>query len=301
MKVFITGGSGFVGTFLSRELVLHDHEVTILTRKERMPTPDHAGISYLHGDPTQEGSWMEAVPEHHWIVNLAGASIFTRWTEEHKQAIYESRIRTTRNLVQALAPGDRRQFFCSTSAVGYYGPRGDEILTEESPPPDDDFLAHLAGDWEAEALKARELGLRVVLTRFGIVLGRGGGVLGKLAPLFKGFLGGPVGSGRQWFSWIHHQDLVRAFLFLAEHPELAGPVNFTASYPVRNWELSRDLARALHRPDVFRAPAWLMRKALGELAEVVLEGQKVLPKKLVDAGFKFHFPTMPQALADLVG
>ena len=145
------------------------------------PAPAPPGISFLTGDPTQEGPWMAAVPEHDWIINLAGASIFSRWSAGHKQEIYDSRIRTTRNLVIALAAGDRRQLFCSTSAVGYYGPRGDEVLTEDSPP-DADFLGELAKDWEAEALKAQDLGVRVVITRFGIVLGRDGGRPGSDGP-----------------------------------------------------------------------------------------------------------------------
>ena len=186
MKVFMTGGTGFVGSYLSQELVKQGHQVTILTRRGKAACPGGPRHQLYHGDPTQEGPWMAAVPEHDWIINLAGASIFSRWTTGYKQEIYDSRIRTTRNLVIALAQGDRRQLFCSTSAVGYYGPRGDEILTEDSPQ-DSYFLAELAEDWEAEALKARELGIRVVITRFGIVLGRGGGALGQMAPMFADF------------------------------------------------------------------------------------------------------------------
>jgi uncharacterized protein (TIGR01777 family) len=197
-----------------------------------------------------------------------------------------------------MAAGDRRQLFCSTSAVGYYGPRGDETLTEDSRP-DGDFLADLAWVWEDQALQARELGLRVVVTRFGIVLGQNGGVLGKLTPLFKAFLGGPVGSGRQWFSWIHQKDLVRAYLYILENNHVCGPLNFTAPQPAPNWMLARDLARTLKRPDILPAPAFLIRLVMGELADVVLGSQKVLPKRLLDAGFKFAYPTLPQALADI--
>ena len=186
MKVFMTGGTGFVGAYLSRELVKQGHEVTILSRREKPPAVQAPGIRLITGDPTQEGSWMGAAPEHQWIINLAGASIFGRWSPAYKQEIHESRIRTTRNLVIALAGGDRRQLLCSTSAVGYYGPRGDEVLTEESPQ-DSDFLARLGADWEAEALKARELGLRVVITRFGIVLGRGEAPWGRWPPCSADF------------------------------------------------------------------------------------------------------------------
>jgi uncharacterized protein (TIGR01777 family) len=298
MKVFMTGGTGFVGTYLSQDLARNGHTITILTRRTEPPAA-RPGISFLTGDPTQEGPWMATVPEHDWIINLAGASIFTRWSEAHKEEIFESRVRTTHNLVTALAAGDRRQLLCSTSAVGYYGPRGEEELTEDSPP-DDGFLGEVAKAWEAEALKAQDLGVRVVITRFGIVLGREGGALGQMVPMFRKFLGGALGSGRQWFSWIHQQDHARAFRFVADHPELAGPVNFTAPHSVRNQDLTKALARILHRPAVMAAPEFMLHLVLGEFADTLLTGQKVLPKRLLDAGFRYHFPSIEVALADLL-
>jgi uncharacterized protein (TIGR01777 family) len=299
MKVFMTGGTGFVGTFLSRELVRDGHAVTILTRRAHPPAPAPPGVAFLTGDPTQAGPWMAAVPEHDWIINLAGASIFTRWSDAYKQEIFDSRVSTTRNLVAALAAGDRRQLFCSTSAVGYYGPRGDEVLTEDSPP-DAGFLGELAKAWEAEALKAQDLGVRVVITRFGVVLGKDGGALGQMVPLFKKFLGGPIGSGVQWFSWIHQADHARAFRFIQTHPEISGPVNLTAPQPVRNRDLTRTLGRLLHRPTFVPAPDFMVRLALGEFADTLLTGQHVLPKRLLDAGFTFDFPTIDTALANLL-
>ena len=155
--------------------------------------------------------------------------------------------------------------------------------------------------WEAEALKAQDLGVRVVITRFGIVLGRDGGALGQMVPLFKKFLGGPIGSGVQWFSWIHQADHARAFRFIQEHPEISGPVNFTAPHPVRNRELTRALGRVLHRPTFLPAPEFMLRLVLGEFADTLLTGQQVLPKRLLDAGFNFNFPTIDAALADLLG
>jgi uncharacterized protein len=300
MKVFITGGTGFVGTYLSRELAQTGHTITILSRRAQPASTAPPGISFLTGDPTREGAWMAAVPEHDWIINLAGASIFTRWTEALKKEIMESRTLTTRNLVAALAAGDRRHLFCSTSAVGYYGPRGEEVLTEDSPP-DRGFLGDLAKQWETEALKAQDLGIRVVITRFGIVLGKNGGALGQMVPLFKKFLGGRIGSGVQWFSWIHQADHARAFRFIQEHPEISGPVNFTAPNPVRNRDLTRALGRVLHRPTWVSAPEFMVRQALGEFADTLLTGQHVLPKRLLDAGFKFNFPTIEAALQNLLG
>jgi uncharacterized protein (TIGR01777 family) len=299
MKVFITGGTGFVGTYLSRELLKEGHSITILTRRAQ-PPPAPEGIGYLRGDPTQSGPWMEAVPQHDWIINLAGASIFTRWTEAHKKEIFESRVFTTRNLVTALAAGDRHQLFCSTSAVGYYGPRGEEDLTEDSPQ-DDGFLGELARNWEAAALQAQNLGVRVVITRFGIVMGRDGGALGQMVPMFRKFLGGVLGSGMQWFSWIHQQDHARAYHFIQEHSEISGPVNFTAPHPVRNRDLTKALGQVLHRPTVMAPPEFMLRLMLGEFAETLLTGQKVFPQRLQEAGFKFNFPTMEAALENLLG
>jgi len=300
MKIFITGGTGFVGSYLSQELASQGHELTILTRRRQPPASSPPHTRYLSGDPTQAGPWMQAVPEHDWVINLAGASIFARWNEATKKAIYDSRVLTTRNLVAALAAGERRQLFCSTSAPGFYGPRGEETLTEDSPP-GHDFLATVAQAWEAEALKAQDLGLRVVITRFGVVLGQGGGILAQLTPFFRYFLGGPAGDGSQWFSWIHIQDLARAFLFLPDHPELSGPVNFTSPDPVRNRELAQALGRALHRPSLLPAPAFVMRLVLGELAEAILTGQKIRPQKLLQAGFTFLYPDIHTALNNLLG
>lgn len=296
MKVFVTGGTGFVGGFLCGALAAAGHEVTILTRR----TAPQEGFHYLTGDPTREGPWMAAVPEHDWVINLAGASIFAHWTEEKKKIIHDSRILTTRNLVKALAAGDRRQLFCSTSAPGYFGNRGEEILTEESPP-GDGFLGQVALEWEIEALKAQELEVRVVITRFGLVLGRGGGILGTLEPAFKAFVGGPAGDGRQWMPWIHHEDLCRAYLFVAEHPELSGPVHFCSPNPVRNWDFAKALGRALGRPSFLTAPAFMLRLVLGELSEAVLTSQRMMPGKLPAAGFEFRYPTLEQALAAIYG
>lgn len=300
MKIFLTGGTGFVGSFLSRWLALQGHDITILTRKKEPPASPRNGIRFVTGDPKQAGPWMAEVASHDWIINLAGASISTKWTAETKKVLYDSRVLTTRNLVAALAEGDRRQLFCSTSAPGYYGPRGEEELTETSPP-GQAFLATLAQDWEAEALKAQDLGVRTVITRFGLVLGREGGMLGQLVPLFKSFVGGPVGSGQQWLSWIHQQDLVRAFLFLSERPDLAGPVNFCSPNPVRNRDFAKALGRALNRPAFVPAPAFMLRLVLGEFAEAILTGQKMVPHKLLAAGFQFLYPTIDQALQHLLG
>ena len=296
MKIFMTGGTGFVGKTLAPALVRSGQEVTILTRAAK---EEASGVSWVEGDPTQRGRWQDEVKEHEAVINLAGASIFTRWTEEAKKMIRDSRMITTRRLVEALEGGRVKTFF-SPSAIGYYGFHGDETLSEEASP-GGDFLALLAKDWEAEAKEAEKKGCRVVITRFGIVLGEKGGALGQMIPLFNKYLGGPLGSGKQWFSWIYIKDLVRAYLFLLEHPEISGPVNFTAPNPVRNKELSQSLGKILRRPAFLPAPGFMLRLVLGEFGSILLEGQKVIPRKLLQAGFQFQYPEIAPALGQVVG
>ena len=298
MKIFMTGGTGFVGRNLTRVLVRAGHEVTVLTRSEKGGLPPEAGVSMISGNPVQKGDWQGKVGSFDGVINLAGASIFSRWTEEGKRRLQESRFLTTRNLVEAMGEGKGKTFF-STSAVGYYGFRGDEALGEKDSP-GDDFLARLARDWEKEAVRAEEKGWRVVLNRFGIVLGEEGGALGQMVPLFRKYLGGPLGSGKQWFSWIHIEDLARAYLFLLEHPVISGPVNCTAPNPVRNRELAEAIGRVLHKPAFLRAPGFMMKLVLGEFGSVLLEGQRVLPQKLLQNGFAFHYPKIAEALAQIL-
>jgi len=301
MKILITGGTGFVGTQLTSRLIEDGHEVTILSRSAKRSGEVPQGISYLQGDPTQKGPWQEAIKSHDAVINLAGASIFAKWTEEHKKAIRESRVSTTQNIVQGIPSNPQKQFtLFSTSAVGYYGFCGDEELTEQSPP-GNDFLARIALEWEGEALKAREKGARVVITRFGIVMGEKGGALSQMIPLFKKYIGGPIGSGKQWFSWVHIKDLSEAFAFLMKHPEISGPVNVCAPNPVRNKDLAKALGKVLHRPSFMPAPGFMVKLVLGEFGSVILEGQRVIPKRLLDSGFTFQYPDIDKALQSILG
>ncbi len=301
MNVFMTGGSGFVGTTLTRELTRRGHTVTILTRRIRPGRPLPDGASFLEGNPTEKGDWQEKAAGHEVFINLAGTSIFGRWTGEMKKELRDSRILTTRNLVEAIrARGGTGAHLFSTSAVGYYGFHGDEELTEESPP-GSDFLARLAVDWEAEARAAEAFGVRVVLCRFGIVLGRDGGMLGELVPIFRFYLGSPLGNGRQWLSWIHERDLADVFPFLMDHPDITGPVNCTAPEPVRNREMTEVLGRVLGVPTFLPpVPGFVLRWVKGEFGSVILEGQRVLPHRLQAAGFTFRFPRLQEALQDLL-
>jgi hypothetical protein len=294
MKVFIVGGTGFVGVNLANRLRAGGAEVTVLGHLPGRPRGLDPGVAVVVGDATVAGDWQQRIPGHETVVNLAGASIFTRWTAPAKELIRRSRILTTRNVVDAL-PQDGGVTLISTSAVGYYGFHDDEEIGEDDGP-GDDFLARLCVDWEAEAQRARERGARVAIARFGIVLGPGGGVLGQMAPIFRAFVGGPLGSGRQWFSWIHVDDLFGALAHLAGRPGSSGPYNFTSPEPVTNRTLARELGRVLRRPALLPAPGFAVRLALGEFGEVLLKGQRVLPRRLLAEGFRFAHPGFAAAL-----
>jgi uncharacterized protein len=296
MKIFISGGTGFVGQRLAARMLDQGHEVTSVGRSRRMEM-NRPNFHFLSADTAVAGSWQEALGEMDAVVNLAGASIFKRWTDEHKKEMYDSRILTTRNIADALTEKPE-MVLVSTSAVGYYGDRKDDILNETDAP-GNDFLGLLAKDWEGEAFKALDKGIRVVVTRFGVVLGPGGGALATMMPLFKAFLGGPLGTGKQWFPWIHMDDLVSAIDFVINHKEISGPLNFTSPIPIRQRDFARALGRMLKRPAYLPAPSFMVRLIMGELGTSLLGGQKVIPEKLIRAGYKFKFMEIGPALENI--
>jgi uncharacterized protein (TIGR01777 family) len=298
MKVLITGGLGFVGTQLSIRLLERGHQITVVDRSPEPHEHTPGDVRYVSADTTVEGPWQEEVAAQDGIINLAGASIFSRWNKDTKNLMYDSRVLTTRNVVEAM-PGKDGTVLCSTSAVGYYGFRGDEEIAEDGTP-GNDFLASLCVDWENEANKAAEKGLRVAITRFGIVLGKTGGALGQMIPAFKKFVGGPLGSGNQWFSWIHMEDLLNAFLFVFENQEINGPVNFCSPHPVQNRELAKALGKVLSRPSFLTTPGFVLKLVMGEFGSVLLEGQRVIPGKLIKHGFTFQYPDIAGALEEVV-
>ncbi len=289
-----------MGSHLTEFLVEKGHEVTIMARNPKR----HPGISekvrILAADATKPGEWQEEVPNHDVLINLAGATIFKRWDAAYKKLLRDSRVLTTRNLVEAIPRGlGSKIALMSASGVGIYGFTGDEELSEKAPL-GSDFLSGFAQEWEAEAMKAEERGTRVVITRFGVVLGKGGGALAQMTLPFRFFVGGPLGNGRQWFSWIHIRDLCRAALFVIENEQIRGPVNFAAPEPVRNADLSRAIGKAMKRPSFMPAPAFMIKLVLGEFGSVILEGQRAVPTLLRENGFTFDFPRMEDALRDLL-
>jgi len=298
MKIFMTGANGFVGSSLTRFLIDSGHEVTALVRSEKKAAGLPKGTNLTIGESGRSGPWQDGIDRHDVIINLAGASIFKRWNDSYKTLLHNSRILTTRNLVDAL-PSSTSATFISTSAVGYYGFTGDETL-DEAAPKGNGFLADLAMDWETEARKAEKKGARVVLTRFGVVLGRKGGALAQMITPFRFFVGGPIGNGRQWVSWIHIRDLCRSSLFVIEDGSVKGAVNFTAPEALQNRDLAKALGKALRRPSFMPAPGFMINLVLGEFGSVILKGQRVYPEVLKQRGFTFEFPDINSALKDLI-
>ena len=297
MKILITGGLGFIGSNLSDYLLEKGHAVIAVGRAATQNRINSNRYQYISADTTQPGDWQHALSDVDGVVNLAGKSIFKRWSESHKKAIYNSRILTTRNVVQAL-PAGQAVTLCSASGAGYYGNRGNALLKEDEKP-GDDFLASVSADWEAEALKATAKGIRVAVMRFGVVLGKGG-AMAKMIPAFKFFMGGPIGSGTQWFPWMHLTDLMAAILFIFENPQISGPLNFCAPNAVTNRELAKILGDALGRPAVMPAPAFIIRKVLGEFGNVLLDGQHTIPDRLTGHGFQFRYPDIKSAIQAVV-
>ena len=301
MKILVTGSSGLVGTALVSALARGGHTVCRLVR------PQSAG-----GEGAKEGfvvAWNPATGElggagvgADAVVNLAGASIADgRWTAQRKALLRSSRIDTTRALVGALTKMNARpSVLVSASAIGYYGDRGDETLTEDSKP-GGGFLAGLAQEWEAEALKAETLGIRVVLTRFGIILAREGGALPKMMLPFKIGVGGKLGSGRQWMSWVTLEDVVGILRFAIENPPVRGAITIVSPQPQQNVEFTKMLAEAMRRPALFPAPTFALRLALGEMADaLLLSSQRVLPRAIEKLGYRFLHADLPTALKSLV-
>ncbi|GAA3733746.1 TIGR01777 family oxidoreductase [Salinicoccus jeotgali] len=301
MNVLITGGSGFVGSRLTKILQEENDHVYILTRSDRKSEhPFVHFIKYNPDDPSDD-SWMQDLPlKVDIIYNLAGASLQEKWTDSHKAAIYESRMKVTRMLRMWAEQAEiTPQVLVNASAIGYY-PVSENVQYDEGDAfVEHDFLSEVVVAWEAEARKFEALGTRTVFTRFGLILDKDEGALPKMALPYKMGVGGPIGSGNQWYSWIHIEDLLNALLFVGVHSEISGPVNLTAPMPLRQKHFSKYLSTALGKPDFFHTPSFLIEKLLGEQSMLILKGQYVLPEVLMENDYKFLFPTLEIALEDL--
>ncbi len=307
MRVLITGGSGLIGRALSTELVSQGHEVIVLSRSPERVNALPGGVQVVRWDARTSEGWGNLADGAGAIVNLAGASIAgegffpSRWTDEQRRIIRESRLNSSRAVVEAIEQAVRKPgVLIQASGVGYYGFHGDEILTEKDGPGNDWAARFTAEEWEPSTASVEQVGVRRVVVRTGVVLSTEEGALPRLLLPFRLFVGGPMGSGRQWYSWISLQDEARALRFLIEKEEARGAFNLTAPNPVTNRDLARIIGRVMGRPSFIPVPGFAMRLAFGEVAEVVLQGQRALPQRLLDLGFEFRHAQAEAALRDLL-
>ncbi len=303
MRVTVTGATGTIGSAFTRELSARGDEVTALSR-DASRAGDALGVEAEEWkDPKGERPPLDSLRGRDAVVHLLGETVAQRWSDEVKREIRDSRILSTRHLVEALGElpeGERPNVLVCQSATGWYGAHGDERV-DESAPAAGDFLARVTADWEAEAGKATELGLRVALTRTGVVLSESGGALEKMLPFFKLGIGGPVAGGKQYVPWVHLDDVVGALVFAVDTAGADGPLNVTAPEPVTNKELSSALGRVLHRPAFAPVPGLAVKTLYGEMAEIVTTGVRAVPAKLTELGYVFRRPDLEGALRDATG
>lgn len=291
MNVLITGGTGFVGSRLVHQLTLEKHHIFVLTRFPKKHQ-DTDYISYISYDYP-----MKNLPFIHAVINLAGESLFGYWSETKKQQIRASRVDITERLTSLLIRMNQKpNVFLSASAMGYYGMSDDKIFTEDTKEPGDDFLGQVCHEWENAASTAEDLGIRTVYARFGIILDKKEGALPLIALPVKMGVGGKIGDGKQWMSWVHIEDCVNLLLFALYDSKMAGALNVTAPFPRQNKAFTNVLAKQLKRPSLFTAPSGFFKIALGEMHQLITEGQFVYPKKALDQGFVFQYPQLENAL-----
>lgn len=304
MKIAITGATGFVGSRLVERLQEEGHDMVVLTRsadlgRKIFPAETFPKVTIVEYTPLASGPWQGALSGCDGVVNLAGAPISERWSDEHKQAIVDSRVVGTEKLVEALAQADPKPtVWVNASAIGYYG-TSETATFDETSPAADDFLSQVCQGWESAAQRVKDHGPRLVIFRLGIVLGMGGAVAKMLTP-FRMFAGGPIGSGRQWFSWIHLEDIVNLIIKALTDPTMEGIYNATAPNPVRMAEFCKVLGKVLKRPSWLPVPDFVLETILGDGAQVVLEGQQVLPTRTATTGFTYQYTNVKDALVDIV-
>lgn len=301
MRVVITGGTGLIGSALARDLGGAGHDAVVLTRDTARTGPLPPGVRAVQWDGRSAAGWSSLLDGDSAVVHLAGESIAGgRWSEARKRRIRDSRVESGKAVLAAIKQaGEKPRVLLQGSAAGYYGPCGDEVVTE-SHPPGSDFLADVCVEWEGSTAEAESLGVRRAVLRTGIVLSDAGGALPRMALPFRLMAGGPLGNGRQWFPWIHLADEVGAIRFLLENENARGPFNLTAPRPLTNRDFSRALGKALHRPSLAPVPGFVLRLILGEMAEALLSGQRAVPHRLLEHGYVFRHPEALGALRDLL-
>jgi len=302
MKIVMAGGTGFIGEKVAALMNKEGHTVIVLSR--RASRQSRSGTSQRHlvqWDGRHQGPWAQECEGADVLINLSGAPIAdSRWTAKRKQELFDSRVQSTHTLIRAISSWKTKPHtFLSASGVGFYGDRGEEVV-DESSPPGQGFLPELCQVWEQAVKEAETLGIRTIPIRFGMVLGPGGGALSKMTFPFRIFLGGPILPGSQFVSWIHREDLARLIVFLITHSSMTGPVNGVAPKAVTMWDFCAALGKAMNRPSWFPVPQFVLRMALGELSTMLTTGQQVHPKKALDAGFSYSYPTLQSALDAIV-
>ncbi len=298
MKAAVTGGLGFLGKHIVSALIEAGYDVAVFARREEnLPH----GVSFVYADLMMPGDWQKILAEHDTVINLVGVNLFQRWNKNIKKQIYDSRIISTRNIVNSFGDGKAEgKTLINASAVGYYGLKGDELITE-SMPAGSDFLSEICRDWEREALKGESRNIRIVLLRLGSVFGADGGAFPLLAKNFRLMLGGRLGSGKQWFPWIHVDDVAGIVLNCAADKKMSGAYNCTAPGIVTNGDFTRTMAKAVKRPVLIPfVPGFILRIVLGEFGSFLTGGQRAVPERLQREGFRFMFPELNGALEDLL-
>ncbi len=291
MNFLITGGTGFVGQRLINKLNENDHHAYVLTRSPKKH-PNNSQVTYISFDHK-----VSRLPKIHGVINLAGESIFGKWTEKKKEKILDSRLKVTEKTIQFISKMDAMpHVFVNASAVGFYGMSNSVIFTEDTLQPAKDFLADVVAKWEDAALAAEDLGIRTVRTRFGIILDANNGALSMMDKAFKGFVGGKIGDGEQWMSWVHIDDVVDLIYYALTNDNVKGPINATAPNPLRNKDFTAILGNVLNRPYLFTVPKTVIDLALGEMGQLITRGQYALPKKALEYGYNFHYPNLKGAL-----
>ena len=300
MKILITGATGFIGQALVNALLKHDHRLIVVSRSSRQTESHEGRVRHIVWNPQDEKTILREMDGTDAVINLAGESIAQRWTDKTKQKILKSRVQATRIIHQSIkAATVKPQVLINASAVGYYGARGNEALAEEGTA-GSGFLAEVCKSWEAHAIRVEDFNVRVVRLRIGIVLDQGGGALKLMLPPFKLGFGGWLGSGNQWMSWIHRDDLVQLILFSLDHELMKGAVNAVSPLPVTNKAFSLVLAQVLKRPCLFPVPAFALKILMGEMSEMLLTGQRIVPRKAQENGFSYQYSDIRRALEEIL-